>query len=325
MKISYVIPCFNSSKTITGVVDEIQKKMEQMHDFEYEIILVNDASSDETFQVIYNLCKEDMRIQGISFSKNFGQHAALMAGFRQMSGDIAVCLDDDGQTPADEADKLIAGILEGYDAVYAKYEEKKHSVFRNLGSCVNMRMAESMLGKPKELYLSSYFAVRRLIVEEIKKYENPYPYVIGLILRATKNIGNVMVAHRERREGRSGYSFRKLIVLWMNGFTSFSVKPLRLATIFGVLISITGFIYAVWTVIKKFINPLVPVGWSSTIAVILVIGGAVLLELGMIGEYIGRIYICINHSPQYVVAEKISQADCLWEDETGAPAKGNRM
>lgn len=311
MKISYVIPCYNSSKTITGVVHEIQKKMGQMSGFEYEVILVNDASSDGTFQVIRNLCEEDPRVRGIGFSKNFGQHAALMAGFRQMSGDIAVCLDDDGQTPASEADRLVTGILEGYDVVYAKYEHKRHSVFRNLGSRMNRKMAESLLGKPKELYVSSYFAVRRFIVEEIKKYDNPYPYVIGLILRTTKNIGNVVVPHRKRTEGKSGYSLWKLAALWINGFTSFSVKPLRLATVFGAVVSAAGFVYAVWTVIKKFMNPSVPVGWSSTIAAILIIGGAVLLELGIIGEYIGRMYICMNHSPQYVVKEGINlQEDC---------------
>lgn len=314
MKISYVIPCYNSAKTISGVIEGIKKKMAQMVGFEYEIILVNDASSDRTFQEIQKLCKEDLRIRGISFSKNFGQHAAIMAGFRLMTGDLAVCLDDDGQTPADEVDKLIAGILEGYDVVYAKYDEKKHSFFRNLGSRLNMRMAESMLGKPKELYLSSYFAVKKFVVEEMVKYENPYPYVIGLVLRTTKNIGNVVVTHRERAQGRSGYSFRKLVALWVNGFTSFSVKPLRLATIFGAVISMTGFFFAVWIVVKKFINPNVPVGWSSTVAVILVIGGVILLELGMIGEYIGRIYICMNHSPQYVIKAEANLQEDYFDD-----------
>ncbi len=314
MKISYVIPCYNSANTISSVVEGINHKMGQMPGFEYEIILVNDASIDQTFQVIQKLSEKDSRIQGISFAKNFGQHAALMAGFRLMTGDIAVCLDDDGQTPAEEADKLIEGIIKGYDLVYAQYEEKKHSFMRNLGSRLNMNMTEYLLGKPKELYLSSYFALKRFVVEEIIKYENPYPYVIGLVLRTTKNIGNVVVSHKERTEGRSGYSLRKLVALWINGFTSFSVKPLRLATISGATISMTGFIYTIFIILKKFRNPYVPIGWSSTIAVTLVIGGAILLELGMIGEYIGRIYICINHSPQYVINKRINLQEDYFYD-----------
>lgn len=305
MKISYVIPCYNSMKTLAGVVEEIKTKMKEMLNYEYEIILVNDCSLDATFDVIRVLCKENRNITGISLAKNFGQHAALMAGFRTACGDIIVCLDDDGQTPAKEVDKLIGRIEEGYDVVYAEYENKKHSLFRNIGSRMNQRMTESMLDKPKELYISSYFAARRFVIEEMKTYHNPYPYVIGLVLRTTKNICNVKVSHRARAEGQSGYSIRKLVSLWVNGFTSFSVKPLRLAAVSGVVVAIAGFVYAVWTIIKKFIYPMAPVGWSSTVAIILIIGGMILFVLGMIGEYIGRIYICINNSPQYVIKEKV--------------------
>lgn len=306
MKISYVIPCYNSSKALKKVVFQITEKMRLMSNYEYEIILVDDFSRDDTMTVIQNLCKECDSIKGLGFSRNFGQHAALMAGFRQVTGDIIVCLDDDGQTPAEEADKLIDKIIEGYDVVYAKYENKMHSLFRNTSSYINMRMTEKLLGKPEELYISSYFAVRRYVIDEIKKYENPYPYVIGLILRSTENICNVVVTHRARQEGRSGYSLKKLIALWVNGFTTFSVKPLRFAVLCGALLSFMGFLCIVWTIINKFLNPFVPIGWSSTIAVILIVGGGILLELGVIGEYIGRIYMCINRSPQYVLKENIN-------------------
>lgn len=301
LKVSFVIPCYRSEKTLSLVVDEIITTVKDKADF--EIVLVNDSSPDNTFGVISELCKKYNNIIGVNFAQNFGQHAALMAGMRQTSGDIVICLDDDGQTPANEAFKLIDKLEEGYDVVYAKYGNKKHSVFRNFGSKVNSLMTESMLAKPKKLFISSYFAARRFVVDEILEYENPYPYVIGLILRTTKNIANVEVNHRQREIGKSGYTLKKLISLWVNGFTAFSVKPLRLATIGGVVVAIIGFLSFICTIINKIINPDVPLGWSSTMAVLLILGGLILLVLGMIGEYIGRIYICINNSPQYVIRE----------------------
>ena len=300
MKISFVIPCYRSHNTIGIVVKEIEQLMCANP---YEIVLVNDCSPDDTFLKIKELCDENENIIGINLAKNFGQHAALMAGFRHVTGDIIVCLDDDGQTPACEADKLIKKIQEGSDVVYAQYEEKKHSFFRNFGSKINGIMTEQMLEKPKDLYVSSYFAARKYIIDEVVKYENAFPYVLGLILRTTNKISNVKINHRERLEGSSGYSIKKLLNLWINGFTSFSVKPLRFASFSGVVVAIIGFLYALWIVIRKCVNPLVPIGWSSTIAIMLIIGGMLLCVLGMIGEYIGRIYICLNNSPQYVIRE----------------------
>ncbi len=310
MKYSFVIPCYNSAKTIVSVVDEVKTKMKDMSHEDYEIILINDCSPDNTFDVIREICRENSNIIGINHTRNFGQHAALMDGFSFSSGDVVICLDDDGQTPANEVDKLIYKINEGYDAVYAEYEHKKQSLFRNLGSGVNRVMTEVMLEKPKELYVSSYFALKRYIVDEVLNYKGAYPYVLGLVLRATKNVCNVRVEHRERKIGSSGYNFKKLIALWMNGFTSFSIMPLRIASYTGSFIAIIGFIYAIYVIIKKIMNPMILLGWSSTIAIILILGGFILLVLGLIGEYIGRIYININNSPQYVVRDVINYQSC---------------
>ena len=208
MKVSFVIPCYASSKTLPAVVEEIDTTMASMKQYTYEIIMVNDCSPDDTFAVIRELCQQKKNRTGISLAKNFGQHAALMAGFHYITGDIVVCLDDDGQTPANEVGKLLAQIENGYDVVYAEYENKQHSAFRNFGSRINKFMTEYMLDKPKDLYISSYFAVRRFIVDNMLEYEHSYPYVIGLVLRATKNITNVPVKHRARLEGESGYSFK---------------------------------------------------------------------------------------------------------------------
>jgi len=305
-KISFVIPCYRSEKTLPQVVAEIEKKMSGMKTYQYDIFLVNDSSPDNTFSVIRQLCREHDNIKGIDFAKNFGQHSALMAGLRYSDGDYVVCLDDDGQTPADEVDKLLGRLEEGFDAVYARYDHKQHSAFRNLGSKVNERMTRMMLGKPPELYVSSYFAVKRFVVEDMIRYENSYPYVIGLVLRATRNITNVSVTHRERQEGASGYTLKKLVGLWFNGFTAFSVKPLRIATGIGACSAGVGFLYGIYTIIKRLVNPEVPMGFSSMMSALVFFGGMIMLMLGLIGEYVGRIYISLNNSPQYVIREKIN-------------------
>lgn len=305
-KISFVIPCYRSEHTLPHVIAEIEQKMKEMAQYEYNVFLINDCSPDNTLEVVRELCETHENIKGISFAKNFGQHAALMAGLRHSDGDYVVCLDDDGQTPADEVDKLIDKLEEGYDAVYAKYDHKQHSTFRNLGSKVNELMTRVLLEKPKDLYISSYFAVRRFVVEDMIRYGNSYPYVIGLVLRATKNITNVSVNHREREEGTSGYTLKKLLNLWFNGFTAFSVKPLRIATAIGCGCAGIGFLYGLYTIVKRFINPAVPMGFSALMSAIVFFGGMIMILLGMIGEYIGRIYISLNNSPQYVIRERMN-------------------
>ncbi len=310
-KVSFVIPCYRSAQTLPGVVEELQTAMEAMQDYDYEVILVNDCSPDDTFEVIRRLSGENRRIRGINLARNFGQHSALMAGFRYGEGDIVVCLDDDGQTPAREVGKLLAGIRQGADVVYAKYNQKHHSGFRNWGSRINERMTRVMLGKPKDLYLSSYFAAKRFVIEEVKRYENAYPYVIGLVLRTTGNIVNVEVTHRERAAGESGYTLGKLLALWFNGFTAFSVKPLRIATISGALCAMAGFLYGIYTIVKKiFINPPgLVTGFSALMSVLVFMGGMLMLMLGLVGEYMGRMYISMNNSPQYVIREMVGAGE----------------
>ncbi len=271
----------------------------------YEIVLVNDCSPDDTFETIRNLCEQDSRITGINLAKNFGQHSALMAGFHYAKGDIVVCLDDDGQTPADEVGKLLDGIKNGADVVYAKYIHKHHSSFRNFGSRINELMTRIMLGKPKYLRVSSYFAMKKFVMDEMIRYQFAYPYVIGLVLRTTKNIINVEVHHRDRAAGESGYTFGKLLSLWFNGFTAFSVKPLRIATVMGAGCAGVGFLYGIYTIIKKIIinPPGLTTGFSALMSVLVFMGGMMMLMLGLVGEYMGRMYISMNNSPQFVISE----------------------
>lgn len=308
MKISVVIPCYGSEATIEGVVQEVIETIEQRDDL-YEIILVNDCSYDNVWGKIQKLCDGNQNVKGICFAKNFGQHSALMAGYRCSTGDVVISLDDDGQTPANELYKLLDKLDEGYDVVYATYDNKMHSGFRNFGSKINECMCQILLGKPKGLMVTSYFVARRFVIDEICRYQNPYAYVVGLVLRTTNNIGTVAVTHRERSQGNSGYTLIKLLSLWMNGFTAFSVKPLRIATMSGVIFAIIGFFYVIYILFNKFTNPDVPVGWSSTIAAVMIVGGVILCMLGMIGEYLGRLYISINDAPQYVIREQTNEKE----------------
>ena len=303
IKLSFVIPCYRSEKTIRTVVDAIRSTVATREQYAYEIILVNDSSPDHVFDEITKIAEEDQNVKGIDLAKNFGQHAALMTGFRYVTGDIVICLDDDGQTPASEMFTLIDKLDEGNDVVFAKYKEKKHSFVRNFGSFINDLMARTMIGKPKDLSMMSYFCARRFVIDEILRYQNPYPYVSGLLLRTSNKIVNAEVSHHERMEGTSGYTFGKLISLWLNGFTSFSIKPLRLATLIGSICAIAGFLYGGFVILNAIFGflPGTPLGYSSTIALMVFLSGIMLLTMGMVGEYVGRIYISINNSPQTVV------------------------
>ncbi|MDE6314625.1 MAG: glycosyltransferase family 2 protein [Lachnospiraceae bacterium] len=305
-KLSFVIPCYGSEHTIEDVTNQIKQVMSTHREYDYEIILVNDCSPDNVWQVITRLCKKDGHIRAIRLAKNFGQHSALMAGYSYVTGDYVATLDDDGQTPAEEVFKLVDKVKEGYDVAYGYYSERKDNLFRKFGTVVNNKMLEMMIEKPKNVHLTSYFVAKRYVIAEITKYQNPYPYIWGLVLRTTKNIVNVEINHKERAEGKSGYTLTKLLNLWMNGFTAFSVKPLRFATCVGAVTSAIGVLFIIFTIVKKLMQPDLVPGYSSLMAVLLFIGGMLMVMLGLIGEYVGRIYICINASPQFVIGEQLN-------------------
>lgn len=305
--VSFVIPCYCSEQTIRGVVDEIKERMQAYGS--YEIILVNDCSKDQTYQVIRELVQEHKNIKGISLARNFGQASATMAGLKHSRGDIIVSLDDDGQSPLDGLPLLLEKIEEGYDIVYGDYYEKKESPFRLFGSKVNELMQRALLGKPKEIAVNSFFACTRMVVDEVLRYSGAYPYIPGLMLRTTKKIANVKVEHREREYGTSTYTFGKLLTMWLNGFTAFSVKPLRVAAIAGVLFALLGFGFLIFIVIRKLVDPNVQMGWTSIISLMMGFDGLILIVLGLIGEYVGRIYLSINATPQYIIREIISNEE----------------
>ena len=257
--------------------------------------------------MIKKLCKRYDNITGINLAKNFGQHSALMAGLRKSDGDIVVCLDDDGQTPANEVGKLLAGIEEGSDVVYAQYDTKKHSAFRNFGTWMNDIMTRVMLGKPRDLHLTSYFAAKRFVVESMLAYEKSYPYIIGLVLRATKNITNVPVNHRSREVGASGYTMKKLLGLWFNGFTAFSILPLRIATYSGLISALLSVFYIIAVIIEKLAFGIPTPGYATIVVLILFLGGMQLFCLGLLGEYMAKVYIQIKNRPIYILKKHLTK------------------
>lgn len=304
-KISFVIPCYNTTDAIDSVIDEISESMGEWIDYEYEIILINDGSPNAgTLPRLKNVVdKRDEDIKLVSLAKNSGQPNAILAGFRFASGSLIMTADDDGQTPMNYIGEFIKGIQLGKDVICAKYTSRpQKSLIRRLGSKINTKMAEKLIERPKGIEMSTIFMAKSFVVEEMVKYDQPFAYISGLILRITQNIGNVEVEQRDRESGSSGYTFKKLIMLWINGATAFSIKPLRIADAVGMMVSVAGVIMAAVTIVRKCMFVDFQAGWSSLISIILFLSGINLMVLGVAGEYIGRIYMSINKTPQSVVS-----------------------
>ncbi|MCF0130882.1 MAG: glycosyltransferase [Pseudobutyrivibrio sp.] len=309
--ISFVIPCYRSEYTIKGVTDEIIATMNLKMEYDYEIICVNDCSPDGVMYVLRDLAEQNKQIKVINFTKNFSKENALMAGLRHAKGDYIVILDDDGQCPVDKTWKLIEPLQEKtgeYDVAMARYAEKKESAFKRFGSLVNRRISENLIDQPKGLYFENFLAMKKSVAQQIITYKNPYPCLQPLMVQATHSFINVDMEERERADDKaSGFTFIKSFSQMMDCFTNFSVKPLRIASIMGMLVAAAGFIYGIITVIQKIIlGDAIDAGYASIMAVLLFIGGMIMMILGMIGEYVGRMYISVNNSPQYVIKEEIN-------------------
>lgn len=306
--ISFVIPCYRSENTISKVVVEIINTVSAREGFDYEIIAVNDCSPDHVGSVLRKLAEENNRIKVINFAKNMGKHAAVLAGYAVAKGEYIVDLDDDCQSPVYELWKLLDPVAnDECDYATAEYSKKKESAFKSFGSNVNLWMSRILLEKPKGLRFENFSVMKKFVCEEAVNYKNPFPYIEGLILRITKNVKTVPMEQRERGDDNaSGFTFKKSMKLLVNGLTAFSVKPLRFASVFGLIFAMIGFIWGAYTVIHKLVNPETLLGYSSLLAVLLLTSGMIMMMLGMIGEYIGRIYICINDSPQYVIKDTIN-------------------
>lgn len=306
--LSFVIPCYRSEKTIEKVFDEIISVVSQKSDYDYEIIAVNDCSPDKVYDVLQKRAFENAKIKVINFAKNMGKHSAVMAGYSVARGEYIINLDDDYQCPVNELWKLIKPLeMNQCDVATASYLKKKETVVKRMGSTINLKMTESMLDKPKGLRIENFNAMKKFVCDEMIRYKNPYPYLEGLIFRATNNIIAVQMEQRERADdNKSGFTFKKSRALLLNGLTAFSIKPLQVSSLVGVLFAIFGFIYGIYTIINKLIHPDMVMGYASLMSALLFSVGLIMIMLGVIGEYLGRIYVCINQSPQYVIRETIN-------------------
>ena len=304
---SFVIPCYNSSESIRHVVELTMEEMEKMNRREFEFVLVNDySSSTKTMPVLKKLAEEYPCVTVLNLAKNAGQHNAIMAGLNYAKGDILIGMDDDMQTHPSQLPYLFEELEKGYGIVYGYYPEKKHSAFRNFGSWVNYISVRILIGKPKELKTSSYWVARKFVRDSVIEYQAPYAYIQGLFLRTTRNISCIPIQHFQREEGESNYTFKRLLKLWSN-IIGFSITPLRLTEYCGFGLSLLSIIAAVVVLIRKILNPAMALGWPSLMIVICFFSGIQLMFLGLIGEYIGRMFLGLNRQPQYVIREVIRQ------------------
>lgn len=307
-KVSVVIPVYNSEITIERLVDHVVDTLSPKYP-EIEIILSNDGSPDNSHECALRAHNKYPNIvRYIHLARNFTEHNAVMAGLNYVTGDCVAIIDDDFQNPPSEVIKLVEKLKEGYDVVYSYYDEKKHHWFRNFGSKFNDWFATKLLKKPKGLYLSSFKVMHISLVKNVIKYTGPYPYIDGILLQSTNRIGTQLVEHETREEGKSNYNLYKLIKLWLNMFTGFSIVPLRVASLIGLIMSAITPLLILFYVLSYitggvFVKQVIPPGWASLIILVNFFGGLQLLVLGVMGEYIGRLFLTTNQSPQFVVRE----------------------
>ena len=300
--LTFVIPLYRSSQTIANVVRDIEGlDVPGGH----EIILVHDGSDEATSVVCRRLVVEArVPITLIEHARNYGEHNAVLTGWRHARGAHIVNLDDDGQNPPVEALRLWQEAARtGLDVVFGWYAEKQHSAFRNWGSRFTNRMTDWALDKPHGFYLSSFRCVTAFVAQQVVTYAGPYPYIDGLILQVTQRIGSIEVRHEPRRAGESTYTLRRLIRLWLSAWINFSILPLRVATVLGLLLAFAGVValgVVAWMWFRQ-IGPESGFGWIM--AALLVFSGTQLVLLGLIGEYIGRMFLTVNQRPQAVVRE----------------------
>jgi undecaprenyl-phosphate 4-deoxy-4-formamido-L-arabinose transferase len=301
--LSFVVPMYNSAETIAGLVHEIEAlDVEGGH----EIVLVDDGSADQTVQVCRNLVSRGTRVPVtvVEHARNFGEHNAVLSGWRQARGTYIVNLDDDGQNPPVEAVRLYQhAVRERLDVVYGDYQVKQHSAFRNFGSWFTNRITDLALDKPSGFYLSSFRCVSGFVAAQVTTYAGPYPYIDGLLLQVTQKIGSIAVRHDVRRAGRSGYTFRRLLRLWLSAWLNFSVLPLRLATFVGLVTALAGVVAFAAVVWLWLLERGPAYGWGWVMAGLLVFSGTQLVMLGLIGEYLGRMFLTVNQRPQSVVRQ----------------------
>jgi undecaprenyl-phosphate 4-deoxy-4-formamido-L-arabinose transferase len=298
--LSIVIPVYRGAATIGRLVEALSA----LHPIGgLEIVLVNDGSPDNSGEVCQELVRHAaVPLTYVEHARNYGEHNAVMTGLRQARGAYAITMDDDLQNPPEEVIRLYDHArLGNWDVVYTRYGVKQHAGWRNLGSSFANAVADRLLDKPKGLYLSSFRCMSAFVVQAVTRYQGPYPYIDGLLMQVTQRIDSIEVRHLPRVEGRSNYNLARLVRLWLNLATSFSLAPLRLAIYAGVFMALLGAAGAVATIVEALVLRDTPSGWASTMTAILLVGGVQSMILGILGEYVGRTFLSANGKPQGTV------------------------
>lgn len=306
--LSIVVPVYRGAATVRLLVEALAALRPEGG---MEVVLVNDGSPDNSAEVCRAIAAAPPLVAGtdralpvvyIEHARNYGEHNAVMTGLRHVRGRYVITMDDDLQNPPEEVIKLYDHArLGNWDVVYTRYASKKHAPWRNLGSRFANKVADWLLDKPKGLYLSSFRCMSALVVRSVTRYRGPYPYVDGLIMQVTQRIDSIEVRHLPRAEGRSNYTLKRLIRLWLNLATSFSLAPLRMAVLAGVAMASLGVAGAAFTIFEALFGRETPTGWASTMTVILLVAGVQSMVLGVMGEYIGRTFLSANGKPQGTV------------------------
>lgn len=293
-KISVVIPCYYSEKTICDIVEETINELNKLSSYAYEFVLVNDGSDDNTFTEILNLAEKYPFVTGVDLSKNFGQHNAIIAGMTLCTGDYILGMDDDFQTHPTQIHKLISKLEEGYDVVYGRFPHRKNRVGRNLGSMLSQYSARVLLDNPKDLTACPMYIMRAFVKDEIIKNTSAYINLRGLLLRTTSKITNTDIDYFERAHGKSGYNFKKLLKLW-GAFLNYSKKPVSFVRTFGLLLMFAGLLYFIVSMVFSLGD--VNVISSEIIA----FSGIIIFIMGILGEYLVRLFMVNTNEPQYVI------------------------
>ena len=308
--LSIVVPVYRSEDCLDALIDAIGEALEPTNR-DYEVILVNDCSPDNSWVVIESICRANPRVVGIDLRRNFGQDNAIMTGLRLARGKYSAIMDDDLQHHPRDLPALLDKIEEGADAVYADFRVKRQRLWKNFGSWFNGKVAEWVIDKPKEVYLSPYKIIRKDVVEQICKYDGPDPYIDGLLFQITSRISQIPVDHHPRYAGRSTYTFWKSLKVWGRLAFSFSARPMRVVSWFGFGFATLGLVLAVLVVLYRLLLPedFSPnaVGWASLMVALLVLSGIQMLFFGILGEYTGRTFVKVNNKPQAVIRTVISR------------------
>jgi undecaprenyl-phosphate 4-deoxy-4-formamido-L-arabinose transferase len=308
--VSIVVPVFRSEECLEALAAAIREALESAR-YSYELILVNDGSPDGSWAVIADLCARDGSIIGVDLRRNFGQDNAIMTGLRLARGSLIAIMDDDLQHRPADLPALFARAQEGFDVVYADFRKKQQKLWKNFGSWLNGKLAEWVLDKPANVYLSPFKVIRKEVADLICTYDGPAPYVDGLLFQVTSRITQIPVEHQRRYAGRSTYTFWKSARVSARLALSFSVKPLRFIAVAGFVLAILGLATAAFVVAYRMLKPEdfppAAVGWASLMVAVLLVGGVQMIFLGVMGEYAGRTFLRVNNRPQAAIRDVLNR------------------